>query len=165
MPIAILVNARDFDEPQGFSAIIWKIHSRISLVTGLRRTDWRTREMSRQWAEAGTMPAHHRVGRHQNQSLFPGTRETAEGHPEQLVGNTHSGAGSLPFEHGELLAKREILLTGSAGSDFRDARYFANDRSAPSLYRGSIGRDFPHLQTFQRGQALHFPALFRQNLS
>src|SRR5215469_5518401 len=41
----------------------------------------------------------------------------------------------------------------------------SNWRSAPSLYRGSIGRDFPHLQTFPRGQAPHFPALFRQNLS
>jgi hypothetical protein len=40
---------------------------------------------------------------------FPRRAETAQGHPEQLVGNTKSGAGIFPFEHGELLAKREIL--------------------------------------------------------
>ena len=94
----------------GFSAIILKISSRISLVTGLLPIGLRARDMSRQYSWKPQRCQRTTVSGDTRIRVFsPRRPETAQGHPEQPVGNTKSGAGILPFEHGELLAKREIL--------------------------------------------------------
>jgi len=67
--------------------------------------------------------------------------------------------GLYPKRNPFILRTHEILMR------HKDSIGSSNWRSAPSLYRGSIGRDFPQPQTLQRGQALHFPALFRQNMN
>src|SRR5215475_8185848 len=94
----------------GFSAIILKINSRISLVTGLLPTDLRTREMSRQYrpkparCQRTTVSGDTiiRVFFHKDQKRHKITQNDLSATPSL-------GAGILPSEHGELLAKREIL--------------------------------------------------------
>jgi hypothetical protein len=88
----------------GFSATIWKISSRISLVTSLLPTGLRTREINRQiQMEARTMPTHNGIGRHDDECCLPQRPKAEEEHPEDLVRRGQSGTGVLAFENHQLL--------------------------------------------------------------
>jgi hypothetical protein len=59
--------------------------------------------------KARTVPAHHGIGRNDNQSVLPGRPKAAEEYPEELVDNGKSGTGVAALEHCQLLSQSEIF--------------------------------------------------------
>jgi hypothetical protein len=59
--------------------------------------------------EARPMPAHNRIGRHDDERSLPGRPEAAQPNPEDFVDDAQLGASVLAFENGQLLTEGEIL--------------------------------------------------------
>ena len=59
--------------------------------------------------KTSTVPAHHGIGRHQDERRFPRRPETMKEDPEQLVGGVKPRAAALSLEHGYLLTQGEIF--------------------------------------------------------
>jgi len=55
------------------------------------------------------MPANHRLGRDNNQSLFPGGPELMGNDPEEFVKEAQHRSRVATLQHRELLSKREVL--------------------------------------------------------
>src|SRR5262250_1572169 len=93
----------------GFSAIILKINSRISWVTGLRPRFTHARDQPPIELKAGSVPAHHGIRRHDNESCFPARPEATKKHPKNLICDDQLGARIPAFENRELLTQSKVL--------------------------------------------------------
>ena len=55
------------------------------------------------------MPAHHRLGSHDEERLLPAGPNVTSSDPEQFVQGSKSRLGMLMLERGQLLAKGEVF--------------------------------------------------------
>jgi hypothetical protein len=64
--------------------------------------------------ETGAVPADDGLGLHDDEDVGPAGPKAAQKGPEQPVGCTQIGAGTFPFEHGDLLSESEDFEGGIA---------------------------------------------------